>query len=1215
MTAKDYKIISSRNFSYERIAGNSLSCVPWTMLTISSNFVAKADTNDVVVWIAMQEETYPSDNQTTVQERVTMRPVMYHDQYVLEVKTGQSASVSNIHNLYAIYTDPVTGKQYLDLATAWTNIEVVDIITSSVVIVQIKHRVDPDAWSPAFDNVDYIQFDLTPSVTTPAEWQLARNEDEWTLSLWLPWWQATLNIGQEIHIPKRVKNNTVTNFTNGQLVYISWGDGINLYVDLASNDNKTKAHGTIAMLTEDIDAWAKGYATTFWLVRGTATQPIDTSSFTIGQDIFLGTNWSFIGTSPTSPAHRILIGKVDRVHETEGAILVNIQEWIDLEDVDDVLIDTLWDDELLQYNASTWVRENRTLAEANITRLDYNGNNDSAGRLRWWTIIANLTPWTVDIAEWGWQVKIESWGIGCCDAIPSALNQWQASLTQYVSRTAQTAFPLAWVWYNLIYRDASAWWLSVSLQENFYSEFDFVTDFIIGRVYYDWTNVTVRLCGMNRWNFDRRVQMFGEERFPIERARGLMISETGTRNFAITAWVIRAELVNRFETTAIDTSWSDTFTYRYRDWLGWWTKVTSQSQINNTNYDDGDGTLWVLTANRYGVHWVYVVHDNSVHVVYGQGDYLLSQAEAVSPPATLPWLVWAYATLVGKIIIQKSASSFTETLSPFTTTFQATVASNHNDLAWLQWGTTWEYYHLTSTEYTWLVTDSNTKTLTNKTINADNNTISDLELDNFKSSVVVITSEWIASNDNDTTFPTSWAVKAYVDSVLSSIWAVTSVNGQTWAVVLDADDIDDTSTTNKFVTTTQISNRDTAYWRWDHAGAWYATITWTETLTNKTLTAPKIANGWYIADENGNEIMVFETVSSAVNNIRIKNAWAWWHPIIEAEWSDTNIGVYVQPKWSWGFNVLWTSTYQWTINMYEDTDNGTSFVRFRAPASIATTFNITLPNTAWASGQAMISNGSWDLSWTDIVTPTWTETLTNKTLTAPKFADLWFIADANGNQLLIFNSIGSAVNEFTIANATTGNAPYIATTWWDANINLDIYKKWTGTVNFRGNSSAPWKISLYEQTGNWTNKITITAPTAITSDITLTLPTPSADDTFVTTTTTDTLTNKRITPRIGTTTSSATPTPNGDAHDQYTVTALAVDATLWAPTWTPTDWQKLIIRIKDNGTSRTLWYNGIYRAVWVTLPTATTISKTLYLWCVYNTADSKWDVIALAQEA
>lgn len=121
---------------------------------------------------------------------------------------------------------------------------------------------------------------------------------------------------------------------------------------------------------------------------------------------------------------------------------------------------------------------------------------------------------------------------------------------------------------------------------------------------------------------------------------------------------------------------------------------------------------------------------------------------------------------------------------------------------------------------------------------------------------------------------------------------------------------------------------------------------------------------------------------------------------------------------------------------------------------------------------------------------------------------------------------------------------------------------------------------------------------------------------------TQTFTNKtmiattNVVEQITTTASSATPTPTGGSlRNFFTVTALAAGATFAAPSGTPANGNKLFIRIKDNGTARTLAYNAIYRAVGVTLPTTTVISKTIYLGCIYNSADSKWDVIAVAQEA
>lgn len=121
--------------------------------------------------------------------------------------------------------------------------------------------------------------------------------------------------------------------------------------------------------------------------------------------------------------------------------------------------------------------------------------------------------------------------------------------------------------------------------------------------------------------------------------------------------------------------------------------------------------------------------------------------------------------------------------------------------------------------------------------------------------------------------------------------------------------------------------------------------------------------------------------------------------------------------------------------------------------------------------------------------------------------------------------------------------------------------------------------------------------------------------TLVDTATTQTLTNKRITPRVNTVASGATITPTADLSDMYTVTALAVPATFAAPSGTPTNGQRLLIRIKDNGTARALTWNAIYRVIGVTLPTTTVATKTIYVGCIYNSADSVWDVVAETEQA
>ena len=90
-------------------------------------------------------------------------------------------------------------------------------------------------------------------------------------------------------------------------------------------------------------------------------------------------------------------------------------------------------------------------------------------------------------------------------------------------------------------------------------------------------------------------------------------------------------------------------------------------------------------------------------------------------------------------------------------------------------------------------------------------------------------------------------------------------------------------------------------------------------------------------------------------------------------------------------------------------------------------------------------------------------------MTAPKIADAGFIADANGNEQVIFQTTASAVNEIEITNAATGGSAVVSTSTapiigasGETNVDLALLPKGTGitTIRSTGGSNNQGMIRL-----------------------------------------------------------------------------------------------------------------------------------------------------------
>ena len=108
------------------------------------------------------------------------------------------------------------------------------------------------------------------------------------------------------------------------------------------------------------------------------------------------------------------------------------------------------------------------------------------------------------------------------------------------------------------------------------------------------------------------------------------------------------------------------------------------------------------------------------------------------------------------------------------------------------------------------------------------------------------------------------------------------------------------------------------------------------------------------------------------------------------------------------------------------------------------------------------------------VTLTGTQTLTNKTLTSPAIGTS--ILDTGGNELVLLTATGSAVNEFTLANAASGAGPTLSSTG-ETNVDININPKGSGVLK-----SATAAIKIAGKETMWVPAAAMYGPTTNPAD-------------------------------------------------------------------------------------------------------------------------------------
>jgi len=402
-------------------------------------------------------------------------------------------------------------------------------------------------------------------------------------------------------------------------------------------------------------------------------------------------------------------------------------------------------------------------------------------------------------------------------------------------------------------------------------------------------------------------------------------------------------------------------------------------------------------------------------------------------------------------------------------------------------------------------------------------------------------------------------------------WAVDSVNWQTGVVVLDADDIDDATTTNKFVTAWDITKLGNLSW----TNTWDVTVSDSSeidlSLTGQQISASIVAGS---IDESKLDASVnasLDLADSALQaNQTITLSWD-----VSGSWS-TSISTTI---WSWAVDIAMLSA-SWT-------PSGTTFLRGDNTWSVpAGAWNVSKVGTP-VNNQVWVWTWDGTIEWdANLTFDTSTDTLTtvNTVLSTVKSAGSWWveIKNSSGTDTIITGAWGGTGTSIVgTTNIASASADYHQVAWGtgtitdtatgsSTNININLVPKGTGRLQ-----------------ASWVNVPTISS--------------------------TDTLTNKRVTRRLTTTNAPwATPTTNTDNVDimKFTGLATAITSMTTNLSGTPVEGDKLEFIFVDNGTARAITRGASFAATTVPLPTTTVISTKLRVG--FEWGGSTRDCIAVA---
>lgn len=272
----------------------------------------------------------------------------------------------------------------------------------------------------------------------------------------------------------------------------------------------------------------------------------------------------------------------------------------------------------------------------------------------------------------------------------------------------------------------------------------------------------------------------------------------------------------------------------------------------------------------------------------------------------------------------------------------------------------------------------------------------------------------------------------------------------------------------------------------------------------------------------------------------------------------------------------------------------------QAPQTDPTSINMVLPRASLRAGRYLgfdangnpIADG--DIPDTIYFGPNDTDPATRKNGTALQTGDIYY--NTNVNQLRIFNALSSTWSQVSTTSDVTITKTETATAGQTVFNFVGGYR--VGTINVFVNG-----VLLFPADYTATNGTSITFATALLSGDQILVQSIRGFSSLL----------MRDITRTDAVADATSITPNIDAAEIVTQvnTQAAGTLTINAPSGTPVDGQRLMLRITSTNAQTIVW-NSIYvGSADVLLPTASTgSSKTDYVGLLYNSTAAKWQIIA-----